>query len=242
MIINVKLKLKTPALPADYRPVFVSLLKASLQNYEAGLYERWYKNGVTSKSFTFAVNLPEAKFCGDDVILGGNEIEWNISTADFPDGIDLYNALLKQKNKAYPLKGGNEMTIEKCQIQNQPSIKKDELTVRFLSPLVVRDHGADNLDRYFTYEDVGFDEKFGMVTRNQFELFGFVAENAEITLTPVAAKKTVVKIFGLKIPASFGVYKLKGRTDALDFLYRAGMGSRRNQGFGMFEVLKEGGE
>lgn len=230
------IKLKIPALPIDYRAVLVSLLKACLQNYDTALYERWYgKNSTESKSFTFAVNLPEAKFAVDTIALGKDEIIWNLSTADYCDGIDLYNALLAGRGKPYPLKDGNEMTIGKCRIQNQPAITDNTVAIKFLSPLAVRSHGSDNTDRYYTYDDAEFEPMLKTVLENQFK--SCPAEGSEIRLTPFAAKKTVVKVFGLKIPVSLGVYRLSGSAEALSYLHRTGMGSRRNLGFGMFEIL-----
>lgn len=36
---------------------------------------------------------------------------------------------------------------------------------------------------------------------------------------------------------SIGTFKLFGNKELLNFLYRAGIGSRRSSGFGMFEII-----
>ena len=237
MIITIELKLKKASLTCDYRPALVSLIKASLQEYDESLYRQWYdRHNKTSKSFTFAVRLPDAKFTKDIITLGSNEIGWGISTADFSDGIDLYNALLARKGKAYPIKDNNEFTIEKCRVQNQQIISEKEITIKMLSPLVVRNHGNDNKDKYYTYDDTEFNEMLNMVTDNRLKLNNLTG-STKIRLTPIEPKKTVVKTFGLAIRASLGVYRLTGNAETLNYLYQSGMASRRNLGFGMFEIL-----
>ena len=42
----------------------------------------------------------------------------------------------------------------------------------------------------------------------------------------------------MKLPNGFGsIYKLKGKPELLNYLYLAGMGSRRSEGHGKFEIL-----
>lgn len=43
---------------------------------------------------------------------------------------------------------------------------------------------------------------------------------------------------GIIIPNSIGVFRLTGSKELINYLYQAGMGSRRNIGFGLFEIIE----
>ena len=53
------------------------------------------------------------------------------------------------------------------------------------------------------------------------------------------ARKTVVSFKNILINSSIGEYILEGNSELLNILYKTGIGSRRSEGFGMFEVIKE---
>ena len=237
MIITINAELKKPVLPVDYRPAFVSLIKAALTKHDEHMYRKWYGDDTgKSKSFTFSVLLPEARFTKDSVILAAEAVTWVISTADFSDGIDLYNALLAYTGNPYPLKDSNSVTIIKCRLENQPAVLESEITVRFISPLVVRWHSSDNTDKYLTYDDHDFSQMLDIVVKNQLSSDEF-SGSSEIEVIPVQPKKTVIKVFGMNIRASLGIFKLRGDAELLNYLFQAGVGSRRNMGFGMFRIL-----
>ena len=237
MIITINAKLNKPALPVDYRPAFVSLIKAALTKHDEVMYQKWYGADTRkSKSFTFSLMLPEARFTKDTVVLADDDIVWVISTADFSDGIDLYNAFLAYSGSPHPLKDNNSVTIIKCRLDNQPAVAENEITVRFISPLVVRWHSSDNTDKYLTYDDHDFSQMLDIVVKNQLSSDGF-AGSSELELIAVQPKKTVIKVFGMNVRASLGLFKLRGDAELLNYLFQAGVGSRRNLGFGMFRIL-----
>ena len=47
----------------------------------------------------------------------------------------------------------------------------------------------------------------------------------------------IVTEFGRKVDANIGIYKLSGSPELLTFLYRTGMGGRRSEGHGMWEIV-----
>ena len=53
----------------------------------------------------------------------------------------------------------------------------------------------------------------------------------------VCSKKVVVNCFGRKIDANIGIYKITGNPELLNILYQSGIGSRRSEGHGKWEVL-----
>ena len=65
--------------------------------------------------------------------------------------------------------------------------------------------------------------------------------NSNIKLKPYnnLARKTVVSFKNILINSSIGEYILEGDSELLNILYKTGIGSRRSEGFGMFEVIEE---
>ena len=57
------------------------------------------------------------------------------------------------------------------------------------------------------------------------------------SIIPIKGKKVVADIFGRKVDANIGIYKLTGSPELLNILYLSAMGSRRSEGHGKFEVI-----
>ena len=90
---------------------------------------------------------------------------------------------------------------------------------------------------YYTYNH----PDFGKTLKKNVEIF---LEKLEIPLStegfsivPIKGKKIVTDIFGRKTDANIGIYKLTGSPQLLNLLYQSGMGSRRSEGHGKFEVI-----
>jgi CRISPR-associated endoribonuclease Cas6 len=131
------------------------------------------------------------------------------------------------------------MKIMDVKILPQYKINANEIVIKMLSPMVLREHNREtNIDRYI---DCTCDDFVDMAKKNvQAQLSIFEMDESllhSFTIVPVMPKKTVVTAFKYHIDVSLGVYKLTGQPELLNFLYHAGIGSRRSQGFGMFEVL-----
>jgi CRISPR-associated endoribonuclease Cas6 len=111
--------------------------------------------------------------------------------------------------------------------------------VKFASPLVLREHDRErNKDRYITVEDDDFAEYFQKIVFNELEMLGYggyLAKN--LSIEPLKARKIFVKAFDMNVDVSIGMFKLSGNREALQLLHDAGAGSRRSQGFGLFNIV-----
>ena len=56
-------------------------------------------------------------------------------------------------------------------------------------------------------------------------------------INPIQSKKIIVKLYEKKIESSIGTFEIEGKTKLLDYLYRAGIGSKKAMGFGLFEII-----
>ena len=59
----------------------------------------------------------------------------------------------------------------------------------------------------------------------------------DFQIVPIKAKKVVAKVFGRPTNASIGIFKLTGSVELLNYLYTAGLGSRRSEGHGKFAII-----
>jgi len=244
MKIFLQLNLDRPTLPTDYRPVFVSLIKKCLSNCKSSLFDEYYsKQNPKAKAMTFAVKFNRPIFEKESISLGRTSVLMTVSCASQRDGIMLYNAFVKSRGIELPLAQANALKLLSVRVLQDRQIEDRVVLIKFLSPLVVRVHSRDNSDSYLKVPDSGaktdeFQTYLHEVISNQISVLGKADEvTVDFSLEPVKAQTTVVKSFGCMIPASFGIFKLTARPELINFLYQAGMGSRRSEGFGMFEII-----
>ncbi len=238
--INVDIKLQRSELPLDYAPAFVSLIKAVTSEYAQHLFEKLYvQKSHSEKNFCFAVRLNSPDFHKNKIILGDENIHMVIDIADLSDGIDLYNALVMYKGKSYPFPDGNMISIENLSIKNHKSISSDKIFIKMLSPLIIRINETDN-NYYISCNDEQFNKYFSMsVSLMLKRLYDIDVSAGSIQIFNVKAKKTVVNTFRNKITANVGTYIIKADAEILNIISQTGIGSRRSQGFGCFDIIAE---
>ncbi len=228
---------ETDEINLDYRRLMLSFLKNALQRSDTQLFEAMYGTGVTKeKNFAFDIRLGRVQYLPDCVRLTNDKFTWEIVTPDYALGIDIYNALLNMKNVKYPAYNGNNIILKKSQMFNHKHYESESVLVRFCSGLCVRRHVKGEKDRYFLYDDVEFEEQLLCNLKLQLKDSG-ITDFTKFSLTPVNAKKIFSKTMGIVIPNSIGVFRLTGSTELINYLYQSGIGSRRNHGFGVFEII-----
>ena len=239
MRINIDISLGEAILPRDNRPYFLSLIKKVLSENCSELYKKLYDSGATPmKNMCFATKFSQPKFEGDSIFLIDKEILMSISTSDSIFGIDLYNSFLTIKNKKFPILDKNYFLVKSVRIENTQQIKSDKIIITMISPLVVRSHEKGRPDKYYIYDEAGFADAFFEVTKNQLEkLAGVHINYGDITIAPVKARKTVERAFNVNVRCSLGQFVLAGKPEILEFLYQTGIGSKRSQGNGMFNII-----
>lgn len=236
MIVTIKAVMTEKLIPSDYSSVFVSLIKKCLSESCVELFEEFYvKKNNEQKDFSFAVKFKEPVFKSDVIEVDGKELEMQLHILDPKNAIDFYNAFMKQKGKIFPMPLGNQLTIIDVNIRNHRLVKSRKILIKMNSPLLVRIH-ENGKDYYLAYNDDCFNKYLNMSvnlsTHNQ-------DSTEKITIKPLNAKKTVVRTFGSKITGNIGVYELEADIELLNKLVQTGIGSRKSQGFGCFDVIRE---
>lgn len=237
MIMRIQLSfvLVEKKLPLDIRRAFISYIKMALNAYDKDLYNKFYSSNYV-KPFTFSLYLPNAKFSKNEISLSHNSFSVKISVSDYMFGIHLYNALIKQKFNEFPF-GKTIGICESVKIFASKNVESNKLIIKTLSPIVIRDR-KNTKDKYYTINDESFKDIYKKNINYELNLFGLPSDDS-ITIDIIKANTNVVKTFNINIPCSMGIFIVSGESQTLNFLYKNGIGGRRSEGFGMFDILTE---
>lgn len=230
-------ELENKDISIQYRKSILSFFKKSLSEYDNEIYEKLYhaKDPII-KPYTFSVFFKDSEFKENRIIVNSKQMELNISIADYEIAVILYNAFNHQRNKIFHLEH-NSMTLKNIVLIQEKQINTEEISIKFMSPLIVRQRENEK-DYYFSVEGKKFLETLKINIKEQLKLTNYSMDIVDsIKLEKINGRKTVVKFYEKQMEGSIGTFKLFGNKELLNFLYRAGIGSRRSSGFGMFEII-----
>ena len=235
---KLQFKLENNFLPKEMDKLIVSFLKAATMNYNEDLYNQLYdKTKSIIKTYTYSCYLPGAKFKGDRIELDKNEFSLFFSDSDQAELLHFFNAFQLMKFKKYPM-NGNSMQLVSIYMQKLDEIKEEEIVIKIQSPLIVRKHNSDdNSDVYYTCDMEGFEEALKDNVRIFVEKTGLDVSVDEFSVQVIKGKKAVVPVFGRNTDSSLGIYKLTGSSKLLNILLMSGIGARRSEGHGKFEII-----
>lgn len=241
MRFGVEISLESEKIYKDKNRIILSLLKHCYSSYDQEYFNDLYgKNPSKRKSFTFSIYMGECKFLKEEILIPDKKIYLNFSTNDMRDGIMFYNSFLVNKGKVFPIKN-NTLKIEKINMLNEKAIYYNEVILKTMSPIVVREHRGDNSKTwYYSLDDVKGKEIFMNNLKYQLiEEFGEdrVLDIEEIKVEILSNKEVKVKHYGIEVLTNICKIKVIGKSYLLDYLYRAGIGSRKNSGFGMVDLV-----
>lgn len=231
-------------LPKDNKSIWISFLKKVISSCNGGRFYNQYFSGTRSKDYTFSVILPKPRFENEKVILENNRVKMLFSADDRnKTGLIFFSAFIQAKHKKFPLPAGNAMVLKHiCQVREQ-LITSSKVIFRTVTGggLVVREHDREtNKDKYYTFQDEGFEKNLRNVLKVQAEEGGFSEYAAEsVTLVPIQCKKVVVKQYHTYVDATVGTIQLEGNPDLLQYFYQAGLGSKHSFGYGMLDIVSQ---
>lgn len=230
--------LENNMLPREMDRLIVSFLKAAAEACSPFFYERLYdKSRSVIKGYTYSLYLPGARFNKDKIELGCNEFSLFFSDMDQAELLSFFNGFQVMKHRKYPM-NGNSMALTSIKMQHLNEIRENEIVIRMQSPLIVRHHNAEkNADIYYTCEMDGFEETLKENIAFFLEQMGVSASTENLSIQVIKGKKVVVPVFGRNTDASLGIFKMTGSTLLLNLLLLSGIGSRRSEGHGKFEVI-----
>ncbi len=238
---RVEIKLDNDTIPKDKNKMILYLLKHCFSKYNEEFYKKLYEDNLTNKKdFTFSLFMNNCKFERDIIIVPDKKIYLNFSTYDVEEGIYFYNAILKNKNKQIPILSNNNMSISKIILVRENIITSEEIIAKVLSPIIVRSHTGDNKTTYFysLNEEKGIHILKQNLKYSLMHKFGesYKEEIENIEIKVICNKEVKVKNYGIVVLGNLCKIKIHGKPFLLEYIYKAGIGSKTNSGFGMLEI------
>ncbi len=236
MRLLITFNLKHEKITNDYRGFLLSFLKFSLSKEYYEFFYKTYMEGPQIKPFSFSVYVKDLKHENGFIISPNKSLMMIISSNDYELILLLYNSMLLNKNKHTIVKPNNSARLNSISLKYLDEIKEEEIEVKMLSPLLIRLHDKKlNKDDYLSPIDDNFEEELNNNIKRMLEEFNI--KDDLFYIKPLKAKKVVAPMMKTNYDATLGTFKIKGQKETLNLLYKIGIGSRRNYGFGLFEIL-----
>lgn len=247
MRLQLAFRITKKEMPKDYRKYFLSYIKHAIMVADEELYQQIYEKTTVMKPFTFAIYMEQPKFTKEKIIVATDRITMNISFYDMAFGIRYYNGFVQQLHQNFKIAEENTLVLERIHMVKEETAGR-EICLRTLSPIILREHkGKNKDDRYLLYEEESFLQglkeniETGMtrITNIEEEKIHRDVEALQVEIGKM--KKVVIPHFSNKIGSyidgNIGAIAFRGEPYILDYLYKAGVGSRRSQGFGMMDIV-----
>ncbi|QEK11017.1 CRISPR-associated endoribonuclease Cas6 [Crassaminicella thermophila] len=242
---RLKCEYKTKEIPVGYNMLLVSLIKEALKKSDENYFNKLYKYDENiankrSKNFTFAAYIKNYERA-EEIFKVNDRVILNISSPDLEFMINLYNGLLKLSKFQYKT---FELYKLKIDLIKEKKLATNEVIFKTLSPICIK-----NKNNYFMkIEDDKYIDELNYIANLVLKNYRGEGLRENLMFMPLDMKKVVVKeeIRGFKsktnrkylyVNSYSGTFKMKGNVKDLEDLYALGVGFKRNQGFGMIEVI-----
>ena len=148
----------------------------------------------------------------------------------------IYNGLLAIPG--YPMYKAN-LKLGEIKFIDSAKLNNNYVMFKTLSPVLIKTR-EDRRDEYILPNHPEFKERLNYYVNLTWREITKEEGKFNINFVPLPGKisKEVVFHMGVPFTAFRGVFVLQGEPEILQFIYDVGLGIRRNQGFGMLEVVR----
>ena len=220
--------LENEKMPIDYRRSIISFIKLSLSEYSENEFKKYYnqKDNII-KPYAFSVFFRHLQINGQEIILEDKRFEMNMTIENYETAILIYNAFNHQRNKKFSI-NQNSWKLQNIVLIPEKEIKENKIIIKFQSPLCARKR-EENKDYYYSFENEKFEETLKINIKEQLKITNIPTELVDtLKITPIKAKKVIIKFYEKQIECSRGIFELEGEIELLNYLYKAGMGSKHS--------------
>lgn len=228
-------------LPINYHHILQSIIYkgiSEMPEYAAQIHEYGYPNGKRFyKLFQFSLLKGKYRIEQRQIIFF-EDISFEVRSVDA--------SLLRALKKWFEGNGicYGERKIREVEMKlTDRTVEQNEILIRMKTPLTV--HATDRFSKktfYFRPDEERFSELVNDNFKRKYEAYTGIMpdENIKFEVVKFSERdKYVTNYKGFYISGWYGIYRLKGKRQYLDFLYQTGVGDRNSQGFGMFDLKKE---
>ncbi|NLD48231.1 MAG: CRISPR-associated endoribonuclease Cas6 [Clostridiaceae bacterium] len=241
---RLKCDFKVDRLPISHNMMFVSLIKESLKKSDQEYYEKLYnfngKANKKSKNFCFSVKMRGFDIDGDIAVIKDG-VSLLVSSPDAEFILYLYNGLLKVNEFKYKDFSAKR---ERISMLKEKTIDSSEAIFKTLTPICIK----NNQNYFLKIDDESYENELNYIAGKVLENYRGRGLEERLSFQNVKMKNVVVrqeiKAFEemsgrnyLYVNSYEGIFKLSGNIEDLQDLYSLGIGFKRNQGFGMLEVV-----
>lgn len=154
--------------------------------------------------------------------------------------LHIYNAFLNQKYQKFSL-NQNSMTLKSISMIPEKQITTNKIQIKMSSPIICRNHNRETLkDMYYSFERPEFEKYIRINILEQMKKEALDSSLLEgFKINPIQSKKIIVKLYEKKIESSIGTFELEGKTKLLDYLYRAGIGAKKQWDLDYLKLYEE---
>lgn len=239
MRMKISFMLNKQPMSIAYRMGVVSLVKEALKSVNEDYYKKLYESGKKSKPFSFSVKL--INFNKDEDKIAAERMEIIFSSPDLEFLMYLHNGLIQIKEFTYK---GVTWEKENISLLRNKQIVDDAIICKAYSssPLHLEDINKKPVSAFSPEFEIQLNYYADMLLKN-FRHEGLLLP---LKFFPIDMKKTVIKETNsgfdggklLTFEGYAGIFGLMGHPYDLQTIYELGVGRRRSQGFGLFDVLE----
>ena len=229
-------------IPVNHNQILQAVIYASLggASYKHYMHDQGfsYKNRKF-KLFTFGTLSGEHEY-HDKKLTFTDTISFEIRS---PDPFFIRSLKEGIENNGIRIGEHHFQNIE--MITDDVTVESEMILVDMVSPVTVYSSDPETKYRYYYSPiDSEFEEQIvGNFYRKYYACYGVNCED-EVRVIPYNVRKNdriVTNYKGQYITAYKGQYVIAGHRKCLDFMYQTGLGAKNAQGFGMFDIISEGG-
>ena len=235
-------KSKFLELPMDNRKYFLSFIKKSLENMEKEQLKRYYAEGKM-KDFTFSLFFPNIKYDKKRIKYESDNFIMNFSTPNGEESIYFLNSFMGMIGKEFKINDGNSITLKKLEMVKENKVVGENGEFKILSPIIVKERlEGKNKDWYYFFQDEKWEEilkknmKFQLKEKFEFDP-SYDIDKLKIMAKGPFTRKTVITNYGISYPVTIGTVYIEGKNYLLDYISKAGLGSKTSMGYGMIEKI-----
>lgn len=233
-------------IPIKYHSLFLSLLKRGLEHTSPEIYRELYETNK-EKLFSQAIIFKDAIFKKEEIVLRNPQATYLFSTPKADLAMAVYNAFIYLKEqKKVPFHKELSITVKSISMIYQEPITEKRVIFQAVSPILARDHNRETKKDWFLhFEDEGFEAilKQNLINRLVPEMGdGIKYDIQNLSIKPLAMKKTVTKAYEKFYQGAIGTIELTGEPYLLNAIRDIGLGGKTGLYFGFLTQINQGGE
>lgn len=260
--VNINSKNVEKKFPNNYRQEIFKLIKGFFdcpgENFEKDVLKKKIVNTSYIKPFTFSVYLPKAKPVNRKILFNSNFFLINLSFGNYYiynnknendrsvlKGYDIFDNLktgISNFNDNLSLDfrdfGGEnyELTFNNFLHRREKIEDTSQQLFKTLSPVLICKKEVNKHRKWLLPSNPEFNTYFNLSTKSLAKKFINI-DDFDLIFTPKSIKKVHIIHNNEHIIGFSGAFTINAPSPVIKLLYEIGLGAKRNEGFGMLEVV-----